>query len=124
MRIGNTIDTKTANVGDSFTGTLAHAVAVGFLEDLPRQLDALEAFLGAGDLPAAVRQAHTIKGASANMGAEALREGAWSLEQAGRAGDLAAMAAQAPDLRVQFARMQEALAAGFNDPALGRMGRP
>ena len=29
VRMGNTIDTKTANAGDTFTGTLAHAVAVG-----------------------------------------------------------------------------------------------
>ncbi len=28
VRMGNTIDTKTANAGDTFTGTLAHAVAV------------------------------------------------------------------------------------------------
>ncbi len=28
VRMGNTIDTKTANVGDTFTGSLAHAVAV------------------------------------------------------------------------------------------------
>jgi len=29
VRMGNTIDTKTANAGDTFTGSLAHAVAVG-----------------------------------------------------------------------------------------------
>ncbi len=29
VRMGNTIDTKTANPGDTFTGSLAHAVAVG-----------------------------------------------------------------------------------------------
>jgi hypothetical protein len=29
VRMGNTLDTKTANAGDTFTGTLAHAVAVG-----------------------------------------------------------------------------------------------
>jgi len=28
VRVGNTVDTKTANAGDTFTGTLAHAVAV------------------------------------------------------------------------------------------------
>jgi hypothetical protein len=28
VRMGNTIDTKTANPGDSFTGTLAHSIAV------------------------------------------------------------------------------------------------
>ena len=28
VRMGNTVDTKTANAGDSFTGTLAHSIAV------------------------------------------------------------------------------------------------
>lgn len=33
--MGNTIDTKTANAGDSFTGTLAHAVAVDGVVAIP-----------------------------------------------------------------------------------------
>ncbi|MEA3341786.1 MAG: Hpt domain-containing protein, partial [Chloroflexota bacterium] len=36
----------------------------------------------------AERQAHTIKGASANVGGEALREIAFSMEKAGKAGDM------------------------------------
>ena len=35
VRMGNTIDTKTANTGDSFTGTLAHAVAVDGVVAIP-----------------------------------------------------------------------------------------
>ncbi|MGC2112507.1 MAG: hypothetical protein WA655_23515 [Candidatus Korobacteraceae bacterium] len=35
VRMGNTIDTKTANPGDSFTGTLAHSVAVDGVVAIP-----------------------------------------------------------------------------------------
>jgi hypothetical protein len=35
VRMGNTIDTKTANTGDSFTGTLAQSVAVGGVVAIP-----------------------------------------------------------------------------------------
>jgi glucose/arabinose dehydrogenase len=35
VRVGNTIDTKTANPGDSFTGVLAHSVAVGGVVAIP-----------------------------------------------------------------------------------------
>lgn len=35
VRMGNTIDTKTAHAGDSFTGTLAHSVAVDGVVAIP-----------------------------------------------------------------------------------------
>jgi hypothetical protein len=35
VRVGNTIDTKTANPGDSFTGVLAHSVAVNGVVAIP-----------------------------------------------------------------------------------------
>jgi len=35
IRVGNTIDTKTAQAGDSFTGTLAHAIAVNGVVAIP-----------------------------------------------------------------------------------------
>jgi hypothetical protein len=35
VRMGNTINTKTANTGDSFTGTLAHSVAVDGVVAIP-----------------------------------------------------------------------------------------
>lgn len=59
VRIGNTIDTKTANPGDSFTGTLAHAIAVNGVVAIPTGagvagtvVDAKSPgrFKGAGDL--------------------------------------------------------------------------
>jgi len=59
IRMGNTIDTKTANPGDSFTGTLAHAIAVNGVVVIPAGagvagtvVDAKSPgrFKGAGDL--------------------------------------------------------------------------
>ncbi len=62
-------------------------VTRGFLSDLPRQIEAVEAFWKEGDLMGIQRQAHTIKGASANVSGEALRAAAKDLEDAAKAGD-------------------------------------
>ena len=94
---------------------LARTVVNGFLEDVPRQIEALRSYLGAGDVAGAFRQAHTMKGASANVGGEALRAAALEMEKAGRAGDLEAVAARLPDIESQFARLKEAMH-DFTDP--------
>ncbi|MDE3085062.1 MAG: Hpt domain-containing protein, partial [Verrucomicrobiota bacterium] len=44
-----------------------------FLEDTPKRLAELDRSLTAGDAPTFIRAAHSIKGASANLGATALR---------------------------------------------------
>ena len=88
---------------------LARTVAEGFLEDIPRQIEALRGYLEAGDAPGAERQAHTIKGASANVGGEALRAVAFEMEKAGRAGDLDAVKGRMADLEAQFDRLKEAM---------------
>ena len=67
---------------------LARVVTESFLDDIPRQIEALRGYLDAWDAPGAERQAHTIKGASANVGGEALRALAFEMEKAGKAGDL------------------------------------
>ena len=51
----------------------ARKVTACFLDDLPRQIAALKGYLETGDAPGARRQAHSIKGASANVGGERLR---------------------------------------------------
>jgi len=88
---------------------LAHTVIDGFLEDIPKQIDALRSYVEAGDTAAALRQAHTIKGASANVGGEALRAAAIEMENAGRAGDLEAVKARLLDIESQFGRLREAM---------------
>ncbi len=59
-----------------------------FLADGATQLDEIEAALAAGDAEAVVRPAHTLKSASATLGAMRLAASARTLELAGRSGAL------------------------------------
>jgi CheY-like chemotaxis protein/HPt (histidine-containing phosphotransfer) domain-containing protein len=88
---------------------LLRVVIIAFLEDLPKQFDALNAQLAAGDTPSAERQVHTIKGAAASIGGEALRAAAWEMEKAGRAGNLQTMLDLVPELVLQRTRLEERL---------------
>jgi HPt (histidine-containing phosphotransfer) domain-containing protein len=58
------------------------------LDDLPRQVGILKDSLAAADNTTSERQAHSIKGAAANIGAEPLRNIAERMERAARRGDL------------------------------------
>ena len=98
---------------------LARAVAVGFIEDMPRQIDALRSCLAASDVEGTVRQAHTIKGASANVGGESVRAVAFEMEKAAGAGELAEVAAQLPELDARFARLREAMQVFADEKKLG-----
>jgi CheY-like chemotaxis protein len=88
---------------------LALMVVEGFLDDIPQQIEALRGYLEAGDVHSAERQAHTMKGVSANVGGERLRDVASELEKAGKAGDLAVITTRLPELETQFAQLQEAM---------------
>ncbi len=88
---------------------LARTVVKGFLEDVPQQIELLKGYLETGDTPGAERQAHSIKGASANLGGEALRAVAFEMEKAGKAGDLEAARVHLPELLGQFALLREAM---------------
>ena len=88
---------------------LARIVVDGFLEDAPRLIEALRSSLAAGDAAGAIRGAHTIRGASATVGGEALRAAAWELEKAGTAGNLEAVAAGVPGLEAELGRLRDAM---------------
>jgi len=88
---------------------LARIVVDGFLEDAPRLIEALRSFLVADDAVGAIRGAHTIRGASATVGGEALRAAAWELEKAGTGGNLEAMAAGVPGLESELGRLRDAM---------------
>jgi HPt (histidine-containing phosphotransfer) domain-containing protein len=66
----------------------ARPIVAGFLADLSRYAMALKSHLRSGDGPAVHRQAHTIKGAAANVGCYRLKKAADEMEMAGKAGDL------------------------------------
>jgi PAS domain S-box-containing protein len=98
---------------------LARAVAIGFLDDIPRQIEALRRYLDDGDAEGAGRQAHTIKGASANVGGESLRAVAFEMEKAAVAGNLAGVAARLPDLDARFASLGKAMQAFVSEKVSG-----
>jgi CheY-like chemotaxis protein/HPt (histidine-containing phosphotransfer) domain-containing protein len=96
---------------------LARTVAIGFMEDIPKQIDALRMCLGAGNAPDALRVAHSIKGASANVGGEALRAEASEVEAAAAVGDLDGALTRLPELESRFALLREAMADLIGEPA-------
>jgi CheY-like chemotaxis protein/HPt (histidine-containing phosphotransfer) domain-containing protein len=88
---------------------LAHSIMEEFLKDIPSQIRTLETLLESGDRNGVERQAHTIKGTSANVGGEQLRAVAAAMEKAAKAGDLHSVKAQIPEMETQFARLREAM---------------
>ena len=93
---------------------LAGMVIVRFLDDIPQRIEALRGHIKAGTASSAERQAHTIKGASATCGGEALRAVALKMEEAARAGDMKSVAALLPELEMQFIRLKEAMTGFIN----------
>ncbi len=88
---------------------LISLVIAGFLGDIPLQIRTLKSYLEAGDATGVERQAHTIKGASANIGGEILWGIAYELEKLGKSGDLPAVQARMGELEAQFARLKDVL---------------
>ena len=88
---------------------LARTIAESFLVDIPKQIQGLKDFLEAGDIPSVERQAHTIKGASANVGGEALRAVAFEMEMDGKAANLDAVWKNMSELEAQFDRLKDAM---------------
>ncbi len=88
---------------------LARMVTDGFLNDIPHLIETLRAGLQSGDAAAAMRHAHSIKGASANVGGEVLRGAAEAIERAVAGGDLDGANARLPELEAAFLRLQEAM---------------
>jgi len=88
---------------------LARTVVEGFIEDIPLQIEALRGYLETGDAASAERQAHTIKGASANVGGERLRAAALEVEKLLKAGDINAINACLTELKKQFDLLSQAM---------------
>jgi PAS domain S-box-containing protein len=81
---------------------LARELIRTFLEQTPAQISTLRSHISKGETQPAERLAHSIKGAAANLGGEALRATAYEMEKAGKAGNLQAMASMLPELEKQF----------------------
>lgn len=88
---------------------LIRIVIEGYLVDIPKQIQLLKGYLESGELTNAERQAHTIKGASANIGGEALRMVAADLEETIKLANLAAIPTKIGSLELNFERLQNEL---------------
>ncbi len=88
---------------------LARMVVESFLGDIPLQIGLLKGYLETGDDSRVEHQAHTIKGASANVGGDRLQSVAHQMEKAAKAGDLNAVRGYIPELESQFDALHQAM---------------
>lgn len=88
---------------------LASQVAGIFLFDMPRQLRALEEAVAANDAKTAERITHSVKGASATVGGEALRAAALVGEQLGHEGKLLELAAELTVIKGKYLELEAKL---------------
>ncbi|MEI6291229.1 MAG: response regulator, partial [Chloroflexota bacterium] len=88
---------------------LIKLVVDGFVENIPQQIIALKQYLAEGDIKSAERQAHTIKGAAANLGGEVLRAVASDMEKAGHAGNSQTILEAVPELERQYNILRDIL---------------
>ncbi len=90
--------------------SLAGKLIASFLQDVPEKLSHLNWLIHDGDTAGIGKEAHALKGASANLSAPALRDLAVQMQQAAEAGDLASCSRLASQLDTEFQRFQAALA--------------
>jgi len=83
-----------------------------FTRDFPVRLDKLERALDRNEADEIQRQIHTIKGASANVGAERIRDVATEMEGACAQGDLRACRRKLRELKEEFDRLKSVLLSG------------
>jgi len=88
---------------------LAKSILATFLENIPLQIQELKTSLLKNDLPGIELHAHTIKGASANIGGEALRAAALALEKSAKNGETAAFSTGMSELERQYSRLKDVL---------------
>jgi two-component system sensor histidine kinase/response regulator len=79
------------------------------MADAPRRVAAAEVACNLGDLRTIEREAHTLKGAASNVGAERFRRAAARLEVTARQGDLAEVKAELVTLRVELGELRKAV---------------
>ncbi|EKD89037.1 MAG: hypothetical protein ACD_34C00224G0005 [uncultured bacterium] len=95
---------------------LAQSIISIFLKDIPIQIRVLQDYLSKDDMAGAERQAHSIKGAAANIGADKLKILASDIESSGKKdGGKQAMLEQIPGLISQFNELQHVLEKGISN---------
>ena len=89
---------------------LAAEIMSEYLIDMSEQLVRLRKASTTEDLPTLVRLAHTIKGASANVGADAMRQTAFLAEKAAAREDRDEFLRLVPEIETRFASLRKLLA--------------
>ena len=88
---------------------LMRSVLCTFISDIPKQIGTLKNHLQTGDFVSAKRDAHTIKGAAANVGGELLRTAAAQTEKACNDGNTLETSACAERLETEFNLLKTAI---------------
>jgi len=88
---------------------MAASFMEAFLEETPKDIERLETCLSKADLSGAGHVAHSIKGASFSVGAEALGRTAYEMEKAGDKGNSKALHHLLPELKRRFEDVREAI---------------
>jgi len=81
---------------------LVKEICMGFLGDMPIQINVLRQHIGRNDSTSAGGQSHTIKGAAANVGGMALSATALNMEKAAKAGRWDEIASIMSEMERQF----------------------
>jgi HPt (histidine-containing phosphotransfer) domain-containing protein len=92
---------------------VARLIIEVFQKDLPEQIQVMKDFLASGDAAGVQLQAHSIKGASANVSGDVLFALAYELEKCAKAGNLDAVRARLPELEIQYNRLKDELLKAF-----------
>jgi HPt (histidine-containing phosphotransfer) domain-containing protein len=90
------------NPGDG--GEFLREIVAIYVEDTPKRIADLRACLKSGDVTTFTRAAHTVKGSSANVGAQVLKAIAERLEQISRKEGLGGVASLIDDCEAEFGR--------------------
>jgi CheY-like chemotaxis protein/HPt (histidine-containing phosphotransfer) domain-containing protein len=93
--------------------SLAKMIVEGFIGDIPGEIRTLREYVDKGDTGNAGARAHKIKGASANMAGEALREVAHNMEIAGKSADASKLKELMPRLEAEFEKLRVELSRVF-----------
>ena len=88
---------------------LAAEIVGDYLSEIPKEIDALREALATGDAEAGERCAHSVKGVSASVGGERVRDVAFRMERAAAAGDLEMARASLPRLEEEFELLKDAM---------------
>jgi len=86
---------------------LAGSILEAFLSDIPNQIETLQEYLDKNEAKDVERQAHTIKGASASIGARALQNLCFKIETAGNKEDLDTAKKNMPLLSIRFTELEK-----------------